>query len=362
MLFAVVLTSVNASRDRVDGANSDLVTGRLPSHLTAGGPGRLLMGAPLNVRRSRLWRLYWLANSLAALVTLIGTYVVLGKNPAKVIYCWVGFQAFWLCVRTGVFYILDSAAGSSQSLSTGRSWGDSHTDVQTRALQLLMALARHTAVHHARGFRHYKDDLEIANLEELLSQCKCIAWNLSECTGPVKIGGTLQICGVVGDNFLRVISWLDGATRENNDLYDSSLIFISIDGRRLAVPVVRVITCRCPRSFAKQHAPRGDSHGNVCKTMVWAIFIPAICDNGRTEHWIYASGVKTKGTLAYELLSKDELDTKLSDAYWQISLKTSTEFEKILEVSRATSELLIKMTATLSRSKSAEKHKESVVV
>lgn len=357
---AIVLMTLRLSHDRMSRtSNYDVLLGRLPQPLYAGGPGTIACGLPRNVRRSKVWRLVWIGYFPASMVGLVGTFVVLAKNEAEVVYTWIGFQALWLFVRTLIFYLSDNAAGSYQSLTVARGWEHTPTELKQRTMQLLLALAGLQTSQHPRGVTFYRQD--VSSIPGLISLFSSANWKLTKYIKLTEsdLQGQIYIQDVANDNLLRCINWVHGATLSNNEIYDSCLAFVRARHRIVAVPAVRVSSCGCTHGPSK-NLPRGDSH--VCNRLMSFFWIPAVKhqdseafevaddtislgNNASVDvsGWLHAFGISTKGTTTYSYMTSKELDEKLMQVEWQISLTKSSEFEQIVDVSRKVSASLIKM-------------------
>jgi len=269
----MVLVACKRSRDQDSAAQKDLVVGELPSPLHQGGHGKILLGMPKNSRRSRGWTVTWALYAPITMMGVAGTFVVLGRNNAKSVYLWMAFQAWWLLMRTVLFFPVESAAGTRQSLNVGRAWEIASTEMKQRTTALLLTLSRQQASSHPRGVAQYVDDvLDQAVLQQRFEEVGWLLWDYIEVENRTLLG-PIRIVDVVGDTVLRSFSWMMGANLDNNEMYDSALAFLKVAGRCIAVPCVRVSQCRCKRVESKDW-PRGDSHGEQSKRIFWMLWIP----------------------------------------------------------------------------------------
>ena len=357
---SVVLLTLRLSHDRMSRSNYDALVGRLPSPLYAGGPSAVICGIPRNVRRSKAWRSVWAGYFLASMVGLISTFLVLGDNNAEIVFTWIGFQAFWLLLRTIVFYFSDNAAGWYQSLPIARTWEDNPVQYKRRTMQLILALAGLQASQHPRGIAFYSRD--VASMPGLISLFESAGWILTETLqlSEGEMQGHVCIQDVANDNILRSVNWIHGATLPNNEIYDSCLAFVRVHKRTLAVPAVRVSTCRCEHGPGK-NLPRGNSH--VCPNLMSLFWIPVrlieaglnaadVTEDtvsatpelpGCSHRWLYAYSFDSRGTMSCLYMTAAELDERLNRTEWQISLTKSSEFEHVVQVARCASALLLSM-------------------
>ena len=235
-------------------------------------------------------------------------------------------------------------------------------------MELLLALAGLQVSQHPRGVTFYRQD--VASIPTLVSLFRGVNGKLTEFVTLREddLHGQIYIQDVCNDNLLRCINWVHGATLSNNEIYDSCLAFVRVQDRTCAVPAVRVSTCGCPHGPGK-NLPQGDSH--VCARLMSFFWIPArvqqetnafetIYDNDDISPqtvggasavgvpgWLHAFGVNRKANMNYSYMTTKELDEKLTQTEWQISLTKSSEFEQIIDVSRKASTLLFKMVEDL---------------
>ena len=338
----LLLLRAGLSRDQDSTVQTDIISGQLPSPLHQGACGKVVIGMPRNCRRSRAWKFTWTFYTVVTLVSVIGTFVVLGRNNAKSIYTWMAFQALWLLGRAVVFYFVESAAGTRQGLAIGTPWETASVIQKQRALALLMALSSQQALLHPRGAAQYAFD--VVDVDVINTRFADASWALSDHIQAVDQDflATVRIVDVVGDTVLRSVSWMKGAGLRNNEMYDSALVFLKVAGRCIAVPSVRVCFCTCPRTGSKIW-PRGDSHGEVCKTMVWVIWIPLRMEKHHSVTWVEAKGAETKGNMELVILTTDQLDKSFAGGEMLVSFKSIGELDPVLQVSRAASHMLMSM-------------------
>lgn len=359
-LCGSLLALASHCRDRYTlQAQTDIIAGQLPSPLHRGGSGNVIIGMPRNCRRSLAWKLTWWFYWPIALAGILSTFIVLGRNEAIVIYLWMGFQTTWLLARTFVFYLVENAAGIRHALIVSRQWETSTIALQQRTLHLLLILSQQQAALHPRGVVQYEHDVTDQNV--ILKHLEDSGWTLSEFVAVDNVStiASMRIIDVVGDNVLRTCSWFKGKNLNNNDMYDSALVFLKVSGRCLAVPSVRACLCRCKRKdSAQKEWPRGDSHGQGCKWMRWIMWIPLQCAENASITWLEAEGPQTRGDLDIRCLSTDLLDKGLAGGDYLLSFKGVGELDPVLKVSYLASQILMSMMLSIRsvhRSKTSEK-------
>lgn len=138
---------------------SGVISGQLPVPSRAGNKRKVILGVPQDFRRSTLWKAVWACGSIVCTASLITLYVLMATQESVPIYLWLGFQLFWLLLRSIYFH-----------LSQGSRKGAYHTLIQEdlqsmdhiarkRVLSLILALSRYQMHNHPRGFYSYKDEL-----------------------------------------------------------------------------------------------------------------------------------------------------------------------------------------------------------
>ncbi|KAF1834789.1 hypothetical protein BDW02DRAFT_568762 [Decorospora gaudefroyi] len=341
VLMGFALLVLGLSRDN-SSTTEDVIAGRLPSALHLGGDGKILLRVPQNVRRSVFWKITWYAYSVAAMAGIVGTFLVLGNHPPKVVYTWMAFQLFWLGARTVVYYFVDSAVGARQGLVVSRTWQELSTENQLRIMRLCEALAEQQATTHPRGAETYRHDL--TDTQIIRKHLTSASWKItSELRLPKHDVAVVKIFDVIGDNFMRTMVWVRGEQLSNSDLYDSALAFLEWDNTMVAVPCVRSFACNCNESIRMRF--RGDSHGSACKKKVWVLWIPASIEkNAQVEPvYLYVRSYHLSGTLDLKVLTVAGLNSRLAAQEWNVCFTKVGDLEPVEQVSRRASFLLCSM-------------------
>lgn len=338
LVWGAILIALNQSRDRVASESVDSITGLLPSALNLGSEGKVLIGLPLNIRRGVVWKAMWYLYSASAMVGIFGTFIVLSRQSAIVIYFWMGFQILWLALRTGAYYFVPSALGARQGLLVGRPWVEAPLDMRFRLLNLAMALARQQATEHPRGAVAYSSDLtDIVRMRVHLQETSWSIENhitLKEADAKLS---TLEVVDVIGDPAMRTMAWIAGGHFSNPEIYDSALAFVRLSSRKFSIPCVRVFACNCNKAVRMRY--RGDSHGSVCANKIWVLWIPARETEG-AEGYVYARGRQTHGTLDAEFVTDAQLNERLAAQQWNISFTRVGDLDPVLSVSRDISSII----------------------
>ena len=240
---AVALQSMGLSREyseKVKEREIDLVTGQLPTPLKAGGQRKILLGAPQNVRNSRLWQMVWALGSVVSTASVIGAYITLGSQEMPVFVEWVGFQFLWLALRS-VFYHF--AVGTDQvfnPLMLRKDWKALNPYLRVRVRRLVHALSLYQMhMHPRRMYCYHEDERSVRDTYNTH-----VMFPLAIVRGQQGSSGSIDvfISAVVGDTLLSSASFIIGRRYEPLDLYDACVVILKVDGADIAVPAARVVT------------------------------------------------------------------------------------------------------------------------
>lgn len=340
-LAACILQLLGLSRDSSKLGQVDIVTGELPSPLLPGGSRKVLLGLPCNVRRHYMWRIFWGTGTIINCAAILGTFLSLGAQSIEIVYIWVGFQIFWLLMRTLVYNFL-AVGHARRSIMVSRSWETATMSVKRRLVNLMMGLAKQQITVHPRGALAYQEDLVKAT--EIIELYKSAGYKLLEALPLAKISKNqstnINIIGIVGDTVLRSSIWFQGVSDLSPDLYDCVLVFVEISGSVFAVPGVRVLS-GLPLGDVEDRVssfePRGTSNNG--SQISWEYWIPAK-DDIIGQCWLEARGMKIKEAKT-AISTQKELQTKLQGGGLNISLSQVAEVERILEESRKAAKALM---------------------
>ena len=240
---AIALQAMGLSREyseKVKEREMDLVTGQLPTPVKAGGQRKILLGAPQNVRNSKLWQITWALGSVVSTASVIAAYMTLGSQEMFVFVEWTGFQFLWLALRS-VFYHF--AVGTDQvfnPLMLRKDWKALNPYLRARVRRLVHALSLYQMhMHPRRMYCYHEDERAIRNTYNTH-----VMFPLAIEHGQQGSSGSLDvfISAVVGDTLLSSASFIIGRKYEPLDLYDACVVILKVDGADIAVPAARVVT------------------------------------------------------------------------------------------------------------------------
>ncbi|KAJ9649451.1 hypothetical protein H2199_000226 [Coniosporium tulheliwenetii] len=356
VLAAVIIQIVGVAREyNVESRHIrclDILAGNLPTPQIPGEERKVLLGVPMNARKSLAWRLTWALGSIVCATSLIATYTVLSKEPQNCLHIWLAFQAGWLVLRS-VFYHFavetDDVKHSVVPIVSDKGASQHHV---ARLLALAAALSKYQTLAHPRGPYCYSEDTQAP--ADILELFRDASRELQQNYLPSTVidnsqGVTIDIVAVIGDTVLSSIAWLQGHPLTGMDLYDSCIVALSCSGRTLLVPSARVLSGppkdAAPKdietSVAPNFAPRGGSNDGV--NISWVYWIP--CTENR---WLYFRTHKTnvRGVRKATLLTGQQVTAKLAVGDLYVSLTSVVDVEDIVLKSRTAAKILRNMLAS----------------
>lgn len=342
-LAASIILAFDLSRESSKLGQVDIVTGELPSPLLPGGPRKIVLGLPCNVRRHYMWRIAWGSGAFVNCFSVLCIFLFLGPQSTDIVYIWVGFQIFWLLLRTLIYNFL-TVGHSRRSIMVSQPWEMAGFPARRRVVGLLIGLAQQQITTHPRGVYSYQEDL--VNATEIMRLYKTAGCRLYEALPLAKFTDDqrtgITIVGIVGDTVLRSSAWLQGAAVLSPDLYDCVLVFVEIAGGVFAVPGVRVLSGLSLGDIENRVSgfePRGTSNNGLLVS--WEYWIP-VEDGDLGRCWLEARGMEVKGVKT-AILTQKELQNKLQGGGLNISLVQLGDVERTLEQSREAAGALMQL-------------------
>ena len=243
---AIALQAMGLSREyseKVKEREVDLVTGQLPTPLKAGGQRKVLLGAPQNVRNSKLWQVTWALGSVVSTASVIGAYMTLGSQELRVFVEWTGFQFLWLALRSA-FYHFAVTDQVFNPLMLRKDWKALNPYLRLRVRRLVHALSLYQMhMHPRRMYCYHEDERSIRDTYDTH-----VMFPLPIVQGQEDNSGSIDvfISAVVGDTLLSSASFIIGRKYEPLDLYDACVVIFKVDGVDIAVPAARVLSNKPP--------------------------------------------------------------------------------------------------------------------
>lgn len=354
-MSAIIIQLAGYGREHDDQADCcclDIVAGRLPLPQVIGEERKVLLGVPINVRKSLLWRLTWIAGSIVCTSSLIASYLVLKEEPRNRVYMWLGFQGFWLLMRSIYFHFAAETDDLKHSTAIPVMDKGKSDQLNFRLLALAAALSKYQVVYHPRGQYTYAEDSQnpsviVDILNEVDFRLDTI-FALPEATNDGEFV-PVDVAVVIGDTMLSSVAWLIGLSLTGMDLYDSCLLAIRVTGRLVLIPSARVLsggTLSAPEKDLEagvepSFLPRGLSNDGTC--LSWIYWIP--CGENR---WVTFSANRTKsgqavpvvGRRTAKVMSSGEITDELKTGELLVSLMNVEDVKDIIHRSTVAGQAL----------------------
>lgn len=343
-LGASILQILGLSRKYSEDASKlremDIVAGQLPTAIKPGGMRRILLGAPRNVRRHIVWRIFWILGSLVCTTAVIATYLNIGQQRAHVFVTWAGFQFFWLAIRSVFYHFTEGIDSSFHHPSLlEKDWAALSVHLKMRIRNLVFALSKYQMHVHPRGRYSYEEDLQVVkSIENVHTGYPLAQAELDR--GTVD----LHIMAVIGDTMLSSAAWMFGHKLSGMDLYDSCIVILALNGKSIAIPSARVLTDAAPPRRADDvevgkepiFSPKGGS--NRGRDITWWYWIP--CGQGR---WLQLSttDMRFRGEhRTASILSDDQVTKKLRSGDLIVGISEVAHVKDTIRASRTSCEIL----------------------
>jgi hypothetical protein len=331
-----------------DRSEADILAGELPTAKIPGGDRKILLRMPTNFRYKLPWRLTWLIGILICIPSLLGTYILLGRQKPVAVYSWLGFQLLWLTLRLILYHLIDGADHLVFPGLSGQEWQALPLEMKERATALLMALARYQTHEHPRGSYSYEEDL--LSFEKIADLLPVVRSSFRESLPMKESDESLSISfhGILGDTVLSSAAWLSGSELNGMDLYDATLAIVEVSGNKLAVPAVRVLSgntltaiISSPKADPERAVPRFRSNKglpNPGTGITWLYWIP--CDDGRWLH-VVTENMKVMGARKAQIMSDADVSARLGMPDLNVSLSTVDDVKDTLGFSRRGANILL---------------------
>jgi hypothetical protein len=345
-LGALVLQIFSISRECCQERRShvDLLTGDLPTPIKPGGQRKVFLAAPKNHRHRLIWTVIWAVGGLACVVSVIGSYFLLGNQTKETFYVYMAFQILWLTLRSVFFHFADGSDKIFNHPSlTVRYYESLSPEYRARVLDLVFALSLYQMRVHPRGEYAYVDGLQtIDALETVLTEISLQDVGLVQQSGKFKV----KIEGVIGDTMLSSAAWTFGSNLTGMDLYDSCIVILNIRDRKVSVPSARIITDVRPDMAKDVEAPleikfpvRGGSNSGG-PTVHWNYWIP--CSGGDWLH-VRTQGLCVRGDYEATRVTDAQVTQKLESGELFNSLTHVNEVREIVRNSSIGCQVLSKI-------------------
>lgn len=356
-LATVILQMRGISRERDRSTNTseiDVIAGDIPTPLKAGGQeSKIVLGVPKSARLHVWWKLIWGVGGVVCALSVIATYLTLGGYRMQVVSTWIGFQIFWLVLRSMFFHFAEGADRVfHRPVVARKTWQQMSRNLRNRVRYLLFSLSNFQMHVHPRRLYCYKEDRRsIERIENIQPDFPLSAIASAKDNVPSKTDAPetidLAITAIIGDTMLSSAAWMQGSSLSGLNLYDSCLVELSVDGSRVTIPAARVLTeappdGRPPSSdveagFEAQFVPRGGS--NTGSSVLWWYWIP--CGPNR---WLqtHTENMQLLGKWRATVVSDRDITAKLALGDLLVSISSVEDVKDIVRHSRLGCDVLLR--------------------
>ena len=322
---AIALQAMGLSRkysEKVKEREIDLMAGQLPTPVKAGSQRKILLGAPLNVRHSKLWQIAWALGSVVSTASVIGVYMTLGSQDSRVFVEWTGFQFLWLVLRSVFYHFAEGTDQVFNSIILKKDWKALNPYLRVRVRRLVHALSLYQMhMHPRRMYCYHQDERAIRdNYNTRLNFPLTIVQGREGSSD----SSNVFISAVAGDTLLSSASFIIGRKYEPLDLYDACVVILTVDGADIAIPAARVMSDPPPHrnpsdSEAGFEPPLPLKGGtNIGKPdSTWWYWIP--CSDGS---WLelHTTNMKILGEQRANILSAEQVTKHLASGELYVSI------------------------------------------
>lgn len=325
----------------------DILAGRLPTTTRPGGSRKLLLGTSENDRWFSSWRVVWALGSIVCIVSVIATYVFLGRAADTTFYMWSAFQMAWLLLSLMFYHFSDMTDPMAYRLLLAQVPSKDLTmPMKERVLTLALALAKYQMHFNPRGIYCYEE--ELLSARTICGHLSTVGYHLQvnyPLDPSAKPGDIVDISvhAMVGDPTLSSAAWIRGSNYTGMDLYDCCLLFLNVQGSLIALPVARVLSDPLTSKLDVESSivdsdivNKGST--NTGKGMTWWYWIP--CGEDR---WLQTctEDMKFLGKRKAQVLNDAQVTQKLSQGRLIVSLKGVQDVREVVSVSREACQILV---------------------
>ncbi|KAL8919029.1 MAG: hypothetical protein Q9208_006995 [Pyrenodesmia sp. 3 TL-2023] len=335
---SIALQAAGVSRElsgRARERQLDVLAGPLPTPVKAGGQFKMLLGAPYNVRHSKLWRTAWIFGSLVSTASVITAYMALSSQNPIIFAEWVGFQSLWLALRSAFYHMAESADRVFQHpILLRKEWAGLSEPLRARVRGLVQTLSLYQMHVHPRGFYCYgEDDRTIRDVYTTK-----LLFPLSTQHRVDGASTSIYISGVLGDTLLSSASFVKGRKFAPLDKYDTCVVIIRTHEGDIAVPAARVMTGTPPArnpdnvetGFELLLPPKGGANRGKSDCSWW-YWIP--CEKNLWLE-VHTTDLCIRGERQARVISGTTLTKHLMSGELYVSISELAHVEEIVSNSR----------------------------
>ncbi len=322
---SVILQVTGLSREyseTVKERQIDLVAGQLPTPVKAGDQRRILLGAPQNVRNSKIWQTIWVLGTVVSTASVIGVYMTLGSQEPHVFAAWTVFQFLWLALRSVYYHFAESSDRAYNPTILKKAWKDLNPYLRMRVRRLVQALSLYQMHMHPRRLYCYDEDERA--IRDIYNTRPMFPLRIEQGKEGIKDSISVVISAVVGDTLLSSASFAIGRKYAPMDLYDACVVILKVDGVDISVPAARVMSGKPPPRHADDSEagielplpPKGGS--NTGKPNIsWWYWIPCSKDLWLELH---TTDMQILGERHARILSGEQITKHLVSGEFYVSI------------------------------------------
>ncbi|KAL9603039.1 MAG: hypothetical protein Q9219_001403 [cf. Caloplaca sp. 3 TL-2023] len=329
---SIILEAAGLSREvswRAGERELDIIAGDLPTPLKAGGECKLLLGAPHNVRNSRLWQVAWIFGGLISTASVIAAYMALSSQDSKLFAQWTGFQFLWLALRSAFYHFAENTDRIFQHpILLEKKWESLDCSLKARVRGVVQALSLYQMHVHPRELYSYEEDDRVIRGHYTMRHT---FRPLAQIDNPLK-SFIIHVSAVVGDTMLSSASFITGRKFAPLDQYDTCVVIIKTKDGEIAVPSARVVTGTPPWVLSKDVEtgmertlpPKGTANRGKFD-LTWWYWIP--CEG---DLWLqlHTTNMQILGERRAKIMTGAEVTKHLTSGELHISLSEVGHIEE----------------------------------
>ncbi|TKA81155.1 hypothetical protein B0A49_02004 [Cryomyces minteri] len=344
LLSASILQISGVSReheeDSLESSYIDILSGKLPTAQIAGEDGKILLGVPLNPRKSLAWRLVWSIGSVVCSSSMVATYMFMSRQQPISLYIWAAFQLLWLICRSVFFYFAEETADMKHAITAVGNANSKPPHVTTRLQNLTYALSKYQMLAHPRGPWCYAQDIQsTSSIKSVFEATDKKLHKSVDQQVEAEQGVEVSILAVIGDTLLSSAAWMRGYPLTGMDLYDSCIVCLKVAGETKLIPSARVLSGP-PKEVAPKDVEIGVAPAFVAiggtndgTNISWVYWIPY--EGNRWLHFRTEDGVQVLGQRTARVVNNIQVTNQLMVGDLYISLQSVVDVEDIVKKSTA---------------------------
>lgn len=317
----------------------DIIAGRLPTSVSAGGPFKVVLNVQNPVKSSLSWQVFWTLGGTISTISYALTLYFLSFHQTQTIICWFAFRLVDYYGCSFVHNEGDSSQPPPPLEFSSYTLQSLPPDLKPRIFDLILATSRYQSLVHVRGTQSYEDDhfssqqvISMITLPTLTQQ-----YPAYELLNQGHTSFTVDIVGIIGDTLLSSAAWIMGSEWTPTDLYDCCIVSFR-NSKSSANPLINV---PCARVLSSPFKPKVDDHipqivpkgtPNSGVGIEWIYFIPL---NHKTFLVLQRPPqLSCKGVHRGQVMSHEEVTDMLSKGTLNISMTHVDQVKETIALSQ----------------------------